>query len=105
MVYSICNFSFHVGSGCSDASTYISHIKAARELFDDALSVGFKLTLLDIGGGLYGNTGAEQKIRKVAHGSIVQQWYLIQGIRTGNLIVAKVILVCNPKFLIVCKKI
>ena len=57
--------SFHVGSGCCDAAAYIAHIKMARQLFDEAETEGFHPHLLDIGGGMYGNAGAEDKLEKV----------------------------------------
>jgi len=43
--------SFHVGSGCFSSMAWISAIDLARKVFDEAEKIGFKMTLLDIGGG------------------------------------------------------
>jgi diaminopimelate decarboxylase len=49
--------SFHVGSGCRDASRYEAAIRDARAVFDLAESeFGFKMTIVDIGGGFPGET-------------------------------------------------
>jgi ornithine decarboxylase len=50
--------SFHVGSGCGDPDAYYNAIKKAREVFDEAEEFGFKLYLLDIGGGFPGDDSA-----------------------------------------------
>lgn len=47
--------SFHVGSCCEDYDAWCDAIKSSREVFDVAKTVGFKFTLLDIGGGLLGD--------------------------------------------------
>ena len=53
----VIGVSFHVGSGCRDASRYELALKDSRELFNIAESeFGFKMTLLDIGGGFPGET-------------------------------------------------
>ena len=54
----VVGVSFHVGSGCRDASRYEAALADARELFDLAASeeYGFTMTLLDIGGGFPGET-------------------------------------------------
>lgn len=47
--------SFHVGSGCFDKIAFVKAVQAAREVFDIAeREAGFKLKLLDIGGGFPG---------------------------------------------------
>jgi len=43
--------SFHVGSGCFSSMAWIDAIALARRVFDEAEKVGFKMSLLDIGGG------------------------------------------------------
>lgn len=50
----VIGVSFHVGSGCYDASAYATAISAARSVFDLAVEMGFDFTLLDIGGGFPG---------------------------------------------------
>eukprot|EP00567_Pseudictyota_dubia_P001098 CAMPEP_0197466226 /NCGR_PEP_ID=MMETSP1175-20131217/64941_1 /TAXON_ID=1003142 /ORGANISM="Triceratium dubium, Strain CCMP147" /LENGTH=722 /DNA_ID=CAMNT_0043002257 /DNA_START=42 /DNA_END=2210 /DNA_ORIENTATION=- len=53
----VVGVSFHVGSGCRDASRYQLALRDARELFDLAESdFGFQMKLLDIGGGFPGET-------------------------------------------------
>lgn len=53
----VVGVSFHVGSGCRDASRYELALQDARELFDLAKEeYGFEMTLLDIGGGFPGET-------------------------------------------------
>lgn len=53
----VVGVSFHVGSGCRDASRYEAALKDAREIFDMAKSeFGFDMTILDIGGGFPGET-------------------------------------------------
>jgi ornithine decarboxylase len=43
--------SFHVGSGCSSSDAYRTAIEDARTCFDYAKTRGYKLSVLDIGGG------------------------------------------------------
>lgn len=51
----LVGISFHVGSGCFDKISFIKAIRSAREVFDIAeREAGFKLNLLDIGGGFPG---------------------------------------------------
>jgi diaminopimelate decarboxylase len=52
----VVGVSFHVGSGCRDASRYEAALKDAKEIFDMATEYGHKMTLLDIGGGFPGET-------------------------------------------------
>lgn len=47
----LVGISFHVGSGCYDASAYVDTLKNAASLFDYATAAGFKMELLDLGGG------------------------------------------------------
>lgn len=55
----IIGVSFHVGSGCGDASAYSDAIILAREVFDIAKSYDFYMYFLDIGGGFPGYDIAE----------------------------------------------
>jgi diaminopimelate decarboxylase len=53
----VVGVSFHVGSGCRDASRYELALKDARKIFDMAKAeFGFDMKLLDIGGGFPGET-------------------------------------------------
>ncbi|XP_071536161.1 ornithine decarboxylase-like [Panulirus ornatus] len=47
--------SFHVGSGCGEPMAFHRAIASARQVFDEAKSEGYKMQLLDIGGGFPGN--------------------------------------------------
>ncbi|KFB47199.1 AGAP011806-PA-like protein [Anopheles sinensis] len=51
----VVGISFHVGSDCEEPEVYYHAIQSARGLFDYAKSVGFELSLLDIGGGFPGD--------------------------------------------------
>jgi ornithine decarboxylase len=53
----VVGVSFHVGSGCRDASRYYTALQDSRELFDLAKKeFGFSMHILDIGGGFPGET-------------------------------------------------
>ncbi|KAJ7188417.1 hypothetical protein C8R46DRAFT_1157481 [Mycena filopes] len=47
----VVGVSFHVGSGCYDPSVYTDAIRRARMAFDMGVDVGYRFTLLDVGGG------------------------------------------------------
>lgn len=56
-VVGIC---FHVGSGCMDPPVFAKAIHAAKQLFEFAeRMVGFRCTLLDIGGGFPGEMNTD----------------------------------------------
>lgn len=65
----IIGISFHVGSGCADASAYSDAIKLSRTIFDMAKDYGFDMNFLDIGGGFPGNDSkeSEQKFIEIAN--------------------------------------
>jgi len=50
----VIGVSFHVGSGCFDATAFVDALTAAHQVFNCASSFGLKLNLLDIGGGFPG---------------------------------------------------
>ncbi|KAI8368735.1 ornithine decarboxylase [Blakeslea trispora] len=50
----IVGVSFHVGSGCLDEHAFGDAVLRARKVFDQAEQMGFKLSLLDVGGGFPG---------------------------------------------------
>lgn len=53
----VVGVSFHVGSGCRDATRYELALKDAKEIFEMAeKEYGMKMTILDIGGGFPGET-------------------------------------------------
>ncbi|KAG1404489.1 hypothetical protein G6F60_004294 [Rhizopus arrhizus] len=51
----VIGVSFHVGSGCLDASAFGDALLRARRVFDQGEQMGFNFTLLDVGGGFPGN--------------------------------------------------
>jgi ornithine decarboxylase len=63
---SVVGVSFHVGSGCFDSSAYTEAISVARQVFDIAATHGYKMTLLDIGGGFPGDISAPLSFDKIA---------------------------------------
>jgi len=50
----VIGVSFHVGSGCFDEYAFHDAICRARKVFDEGEELGFKFTLLDVGGGFPG---------------------------------------------------
>ena len=48
-------FSFHVGTGCKNRTVFNEAIIESRSLFEIGHSLGFKMKILDIGGGFPGN--------------------------------------------------
>ncbi len=58
--------SFHVGSGCFDASAFSDAIKASHQVFQIATSLGLNFTFLDIGGGFPGCKSDSITIENVA---------------------------------------
>ncbi len=51
----VIGVSFHVGSGCFNASAYRDAVESARKVFDIGKEVGYEFNLLDVGGGFPGN--------------------------------------------------
>jgi len=47
----VCGISFHVGSGCMSVDSFISAIRSAHQVFQQALEIGLNFTTLDLGGG------------------------------------------------------
>jgi ornithine decarboxylase len=62
----IIGISFHVGSGCFDASAFTDAVILAREAFDIGAEMGFNFKLLDIGGGFPGNSPTGLQFKDVA---------------------------------------
>lgn len=54
--------SFHVGSGCTEATVYKKAIVDAHNIFEYAKSLGLNLSLLDIGGGYPGDFEYESSL-------------------------------------------
>lgn len=50
----LSGFSFHVGSGCSDAKSFYNAIKDCYNAYNIAQKYGFNISIIDIGGGFPG---------------------------------------------------
>uniref|UniRef100_A0A3B3BPG3 ornithine decarboxylase n=1 Tax=Oryzias melastigma TaxID=30732 RepID=A0A3B3BPG3_ORYME len=61
----VIGVSFHVGSGCTDAGTFVKAIADARCVFDMGEELGFQMDLLDIGGGFPGSEDAELSFEEI----------------------------------------
>ena len=62
----VVGVSFHVGSGCRDATRYEMALKDCKTLFEMAKrDYGFNMTILDIGGGFPGETHSLWDLAKV----------------------------------------
>ena len=51
----VVGVSFHVGSGASDPASFVKAVQDARTVFDQALTAGYALRTLDVGGGFTGD--------------------------------------------------
>ncbi|XP_069827478.1 antizyme inhibitor 2 isoform X2 [Dendropsophus ebraccatus] len=60
------NANFHVGSGCSDPKAYVQSISDARLVFEMASEFGYKMRLLDIGGGFPGTDDARTRFEEIS---------------------------------------
>lgn len=58
--------SFHIGSGCNDSGPYVEMIQEAGNAFRMAENKGFRLQLLDIGGGFFGDYNGEEYLKEVS---------------------------------------
>lgn len=54
----IVGVSFHVGSGCRESAVFYRAIAAAKDVFEEAIGIGFNPYLLDIGGGFPGTSNS-----------------------------------------------
>jgi ornithine decarboxylase len=58
--------SFHCGSGQMTSKAFVDAIQNARIIMNYGIKLGFKMNLLDIGGGFPGNTGTEDYFSEIA---------------------------------------
>ncbi len=54
MDLNVTGVSFHVGSGCMDATQYYKALELCKNVFDKAKDIGYSFTMIDIGGGFPG---------------------------------------------------
>jgi len=62
----IIGVAFHVGSACMNPKSYHSAIRDSKLVFDIAEKIGFKFTLLDIGGGFPGVDSEKISFKAIA---------------------------------------
>lgn len=62
----VMGVSFHVGSGVGEAKAFAFAVKQAYEAWQIAKEIGFKMTMLDIGGGFPGQTNAPITFSEIA---------------------------------------
>ena len=62
----IIGISFHVGSGCFDATAFADAVRLARDAFDIGAALGFDFNFLDIGGGFPGENPVGLQFEEIA---------------------------------------
>uniref|UniRef100_A0A8C3SX30 Antizyme inhibitor 2 n=1 Tax=Chelydra serpentina TaxID=8475 RepID=A0A8C3SX30_CHESE len=62
----IVGISFHVGSGCIDLQAFTRSIADARLVFEMGAELGYKMHLLDIGGGFPGTENSKVRFEEIA---------------------------------------
>ncbi|XP_067389882.1 antizyme inhibitor 2 isoform X2 [Emydura macquarii macquarii] len=62
----IVGISFHVGSGCTDPQTFTRSIADARLVFEMGAELGYRMYLLDIGGGFPGTDNSKVRFEEIA---------------------------------------
>jgi ornithine decarboxylase len=66
LALNVTGISFHVGSGARNPAAFPLAVAKARAAFDMAISMGFDMTVLDLGGGYSGNLTDGITMEKVA---------------------------------------
>jgi len=64
----VVGVSFHVGSGCMSVSSFVSAIRSAHHVFQQAQEIGFNFTMLDLGGGWPGTNDGRISFPSIADG-------------------------------------
>lgn len=62
----IVGFSFHVGSGCKSAETYYDALRRCKEATNIAESLGYEISVIDIGGGFVAKSENSINFEEVA---------------------------------------
>ncbi|KAM9779932.1 ornithine decarboxylase-like [Neosynchiropus ocellatus] len=62
----VVGVSFHVGGLCGQSSCFTKAITDSREVFDMAEAMGFKMKLLDLGGGFDGKDNSKMNLEQCA---------------------------------------
>jgi len=63
----VAGVSFHVGSGCMSADSFVAAIRSAKRVFQEAEEVGYQFSILDLGGGWPGNNTQKIDFRVIAN--------------------------------------
>lgn len=63
----VVGISFHVGSGCMSTASFISAIRSAANVFEQAKNIGFNFNFLDIGGGFPGSNDVPITFPEIAN--------------------------------------
>lgn len=71
----LIGISFHVGSGSQNPKVFKAALKAVRKIFDVAAKIGFRLNLVDIGGGFAGHDVSILEKYAKAINSALQQFF------------------------------
>lgn len=73
----VVGVSFHVGSGCFNASAFKEAVLVARQVFDIGEKLGFDFNLLDVGGGFPGSDSTDISFDEVAEilGSSIDEYF------------------------------
>jgi ornithine decarboxylase len=80
----VIGVSFHVGSGCFDASAFSEAIAVARGVFDQGARAGFQFSLLDVGGGFPGDKTAPvgfTEVTPVLNAALEKHFPASEGVR------------------------
>ena len=81
----IVGVSFHVGSGCGDASAYSDAILLSKEVFDMGKTYGFNMNILDIGGGFPGHDMKESDEKFIEIAKTVNEQFEISFSDVDNI--------------------
>jgi len=65
MGINVVGVSFHVGSGCQNPEAFHDAVASARRVFNDAASIGFEFSYLDVGGGFPGHDSARVSFKDI----------------------------------------
>lgn len=63
----VSGISFHVGSGCMSATSFVAAIKSAHKVFQEAVEIGHEFTMLDLGGGWPGSNDDKISFPRIAN--------------------------------------
>mmetsp|Transcript_81 Transcript_81/g.237 ORF Transcript_81/g.237 Transcript_81/m.237 type:complete len:461 (+) Transcript_81:41-1423(+) len=80
----VAGVSFHVGSGCSSVTSFRDAVVSAKTVFDQATALGFKMRLLDLGGGFPGSDSGTLTFESIAlalSGALEEHFPAASGVR------------------------